>query len=149
MGESAGGPFDILTLNGSTGGVLRTVTQQVGTSAVMSMLQPPHLGAPVNFIVYGYLGEAGLDEVVNVPLGIGDMSIAPEPLAMPVGSPSYFTFTDNLGTGAAVFMPSSPTPWISSVGPVIPFPLVLTFQGIVDEGGGLYRPTNAVILRVE
>ncbi len=143
VGESAGGPFDVVLINGSAGDSMRTVTIPLGTSSSMSMTQPPSLPNPVGFAIFGLIGEATPASITTVPLGIGKMTFAPCPL-LPT-HPALFTLTNNLGAFCPQLVPSTPTSWTSSPFPPIFFPLQLTFQGVIEESPGVYVPTNMVI----
>ncbi len=148
IGELVGGPYDILTINGSAGGPLRKVVVPLGSSSTMSMLQPPNLPLPAKFVIFGFLGEANFDSVLNVPLGIGNMMFAPSPMVPPFFQSIFFTYTDNYNPASPQLVSSTPTPWSSGLGPSIPFPLTITFQGVMEELGN-FRPTNAIIFEVK
>ncbi|MCB9832543.1 MAG: right-handed parallel beta-helix repeat-containing protein [Planctomycetes bacterium] len=150
VGESAGGPYDIMRINGSGGGPLRRVTIPVGTAATLEMSQPPSSLNPVDFSIFGVVGEANLDTVCTVPLGIGEMGFAPAPAA-PLLQPILFTYASSVGTinGVSPFLATSPTPWAAGPGPVIPIPLILTFQGVIAEGLNVFTPTNLIVFKVE
>ncbi len=147
VGETMGGPFDVLQVNGSAGDVFRTVTIPLGTSSNISMVQPPNLANPAGFAIFGLLGEATEASITNVPLGIGNMTFTPCPLVP--GHPALFTLTNNLGTFCPQLLPSGPTMWTSPAFPPIFFPLTLTFQGVIEEAPGVYVPTNMVIYKTE
>ncbi len=149
-GENNGGPFDLLTMNGSAGGMFRRVEVPIGASSSLEMAQPPYLTAPVQYAIYGILGEANFDSVINVPLGIGDMMFAPAPM-IPWPHPSFFMLASTFGP-IGFWQPlftAMPTPWSSGPGPAIPFPFLMTIQGILEEGPGVYVPTNALIFEVK
>ena len=42
----------------------------------------------------------------------------------------------------APLFPASPTPWMSGPGPGIPFPFLMTIQGIIEESPGVFVPTK-------
>ncbi len=148
IGELVGGPYDILAINGTAGGPLRKVVVPLGSSSTMSMLQPSNLPLPAKFVIFGFLGEANFDSVVSVPLGIGNMMFAPSPLVPPFFQSIFFIYTDNYNTASPQLVSSNPTPWTSGFGPTIPFPITLTFQGVIEELG-TFRPTNAIIFEVK
>ena len=148
IGELMGGPYDILAINGTAGGPLRKVVVPLGSSSTMSMLQPPNLPLPAKFVIFGFLGEANFDSVLNVPLGIGNMMFAPSPMVPPFFQSIFFTYTDNYNPASPQLVSSNPTPWASGFGPTIPFPITLTFQGVIEELGS-FRPTNAIIFEVK
>ena len=150
IGAYSGGPWDVLKINGSAGGLWRKVTVPIGTSSSLEMDQPPTAAGPVHFSVFGILGEANFDSVVTVPLGIGDMMFAPAPM-IPFLHPSFFTLASTVGT-LGLYAPifnATPTPWNSGPGPAIPFPMLMTLQGIIEESPGVYVPTNALIFEVK
>ncbi len=147
VGVSNNGPFDVLQVNGSFGDVLRTVSVPLGTSSTVSMLQPPNLASPAGFAILGMVGEATEQSIITVPIGIGEMTFAPCPVFP--WFPILFTLTNNLGSFCPQFVASTPTPWASFPFPAIPFPLTLTFQGVVEESPGVYVPTNMVVYKAE
>ncbi len=150
VGETAGGPYDVLTMNGSKGDVLRKIEVPIGSSVSLEMAQPAHLSGPLNFSIFGILGEANFDSVISVPLGIGDMMFAPAPM-IPFLHPSFFTMASTvgqLGLYAPLFV-ATPTPWVSGPGPSIPIPLLLTLQGVIEESPGVFVPTNALVFEVK
>ena len=148
VGVGAGGPFAILSVNGSTGGLDRRVLAPVGSAAVVTMAQPPQLSGPRSFAIFALLDRPRLSYVINVPLGIGDMAFAPCPM-ITLLFPYLFTFTNNFGPDpCGEFVPSTPTPWSSPPGPAIPFPLTISLQGVIEEAPGVYVPTNLVTYEV-
>ena len=150
VGENNGGPFDILTMNGSSGGLFRRIEVPIGSSSSLEMAQPPYLSSPAQFAIYGILGEANFSSVTNVPLGIGNMMFAPAPM-IPYLHPSFFMLASTfgpIGPWQPLFS-ATPTPWSSGPGPAIPFPFLMTIQGIIEEGPGVYVPTNALIFEVK
>ena len=150
VGENAGGPFDILEVNGSAGGALRRVSVPIGSSGIVDVLQPPHLQNPVHFTVFGFFGAANFDTVVNVPFGIGDMMFTLCPMA-PAFQPQLFSFATSttipLGCGPLFW--ATPTPWTSPPGPAIFFPLTITLQGVIEEAPGVLVPTNAIVYELK
>ncbi len=150
VGAAAGGPYDILKMNGTSGGIMRHLEVAIGTSSTLEMDQPPHLIGPLQFSIFGIIGEANFDSVINVPLGIGDMMFAPAPM-IPFLHPSFFTLASSVGQLGfyAPLFSATPTPWNSGFGPAIPFPLKITIQGIIEEAPGVFAPTNALIFEVK
>ncbi len=147
VGETSGGPFDVLQVNGSAGDIFRTVTVPLGTASTLTMLQPSNVANPASFAIFGMVGEAQFELVTTVPLGIGEMIFPPCPLLPFI--PDLFTLTNNFGPSCAQVVGSTPTPWTSIQFPPIGFPITLTFQGIIEESPGVYVPTNGVIYRAE
>ncbi len=149
-GENNGGPFDVLSINGSSGGLFRRIEVPIGSSNSLEMAQPSYLSGAAQFAVYGILGEANFNSVTTVPLGIGDMMFAPAPM-IPYLHPSFFMLVSTFGP-VGPWQPlfwATPTPWASGPGPAIPFPFLMTVQGIIEEGPGIYVPTNALIFEVK
>ncbi len=70
---------------------------------------------------------------------------------IPCIHPSFFTLASTvgpLGLYASIFQ-ATPTPWNSGPGPGIPFPLLITIQGVLEEAPGVFLPTNALIFEVK
>ncbi len=145
----ANGPFDLLKINGSAGGVDRRVTVGVGSSSVVTMDTPPTGVASANFVIFGLLGEADVETAIQLPYGIGEMMFAPQPMVPAFLHWLFFTYTDNFNPAAPQFTGSTPTAWSSGLGPAIPLPLTLTLQGVIEEAPGVYVPTNAVLFEVQ
>ncbi|MCB9832916.1 MAG: hypothetical protein H6807_10600 [Planctomycetes bacterium] len=149
VGAGSGGPHDVLLLNGTTGNALREVRAGVGSSLQFTVAQPPHLATAVDFSIFGMLAEAEIEQVINVPLGVGPMSFLPAPLA-PYLQPVFFTAASSIGSfnGVAPLTMASPTPWTSGAFS-IPFALDLSFQAVLEEAPGLYTVSNLVVLKVD
>lgn len=147
VGVGSGGPFNVLTVNGSSGGILRAVDVQVSTPFTISVAQPPTTTLPAPFVLWGYIGTAGSQDQVLTPYGT--LCIVPEPLLF--GVPWLFTLADNIGVGPAPLLPSVPAPWSYSLPFGIPFPGTYTLQGIILQPNGISTnaaTTNGILLRV-
>lgn len=147
VGVGSGGPFDVLTINGSAGGILRTVDLQVFSPFTVAVAQPPTTTLPAPFVIWGYIGTAGPQDQVLTPYGT--LCIVPEPLFF--GVPWLFTLADSIGVGPAPLLPSVPAPWSYALPFGIPFPGTYTIQGLIFQPSGISTnaaTTNGIILRV-
>ncbi|MCB9832713.1 MAG: hypothetical protein H6807_09580 [Planctomycetes bacterium] len=146
VGIAAGGPFDVLTINGSAGGAERKVIATVGSPAAIEIRQPPHVAGPCRFVIFGIFGEAEVDHLVTVPYGIGEMAFAPLPmLPAQLQWSVAFVLTDNFSPTSPQLMASTATPWLSAQGPAIGWPLTISLQGVLEEAPGLLVPTNVIV----
>ncbi len=143
VGVGAGGPYDVLVLNGSTGAPSRVVDLSLGTAFTLAMLQPPTNPFPAPFAVGAFIGLPGADEITPLPFGLGNACIP----ALP-GYPGYFVLTNSFVPPPNGPVTSTPTPWSwSHPGPAFPF--TITFQGVIQGTPALIQLTNAVALRVQ
>ena len=149
VGSGSGGPFDVLTVNGSTGGFSRRVNAGLNQSLTFALSTPPGNG-PSNFAVFGLIGIPSPASSVALPLAIGDALFVPCPLDP--FNPALFTLADNFPIGACPpYLPSSTTPWSLTVPGGVPVPVDVTLQAIVEDVTmpSAYAVTNGVILRVQ
>lgn len=147
VGVGSGGPYNVLTINGSSGGILRTVDVQVFTPFTLSVAQPPTTTLPAPFVIWGYIGTAGPQDFLPTPYGT--LCIVPEPLFF--GLPWLFTLVDNIGVGPAPLLPSVPAPWSLALPFGIPIPGTYTLQGVILQPNGISTnpaTTNGIVLRV-
>ena len=148
VGVPGAGPYDVLAINGNAGGLSRTASMLAGTPFSIDMTTPPTHPGSAPFAIFGLLRAALPSDAIILPFGIGEMVFPPCPL-IPVLEPLLFTLTNNAGTSPCTeVLPSTPTPWTSGVLPGIPFPITVTFQGVVEETPGVWRTTNGIILEV-
>jgi hypothetical protein len=149
VGIGAGGPYDVLTINGSAGGVSRRVDVPLGGAASVDLATPPTSALPAHFVLFMTLGAAlGTDTVL--PFGIGTMTFMP--CVLDPANPLLFTLSDSLGLGVCpALFPSTPTPWQLLIPPgVLTSPLTVTLQGVIVDGTASvgFSVTNGVILSV-
>ncbi len=147
VGIGQGGPFDVLAIDGSFGGASRRVDVGLGQPFTLSVLQPPSAPTPSSFALWGFTGVPG--PAAGIQTTFGAMTFRPLPLDP--DAPWLFTLANNLWPDPAALVVSSPAPWSLPV-PGLPFPLTLTFQGLIVDSPGPSSPlgiTNGVILRVE
>ncbi|MCB9833060.1 MAG: hypothetical protein H6807_11365 [Planctomycetes bacterium] len=133
---------NVLTFNGTSGGLTRSVTVDAGSIATIAV-DTPVPGTISPFIIWGYLGVPGAAESFAIPFAGGDMAFLPH--LLDVGNPVLFTFTNNLLAPGSGLLYSTPAPW-SATGPCVPFPITMTLQGLIFDGSGPLRITNAITL---
>ena len=143
VGLGAGGPFDVLTVNGDAGGTLRRVDVPVAATWTLEMNQPPTTAVPARFYCAGFIAFALPNAAIPLPFGIGDFVF---PLPFPGPTATTFILAESFGLGSGL-AGATPTPWTLSVGGV-PFPIDLTFQAFIEETPGVLKTTNAVYVRV-
>ncbi len=133
---------DLIVFNGTSGGTTRTVTVDAGSTCSLAVASPvPNTPAP--FILWGYLGVPGPADRFPIPFAGGSMAFLPHLLDM--GNPRLFTFSNNLLEPNSGLLFSTPAPW-SVTGPASPFPITMTIQGLIADGPGALRLTNAMTL---
>jgi hypothetical protein len=147
VGLGAGGPYDVLSINGSFGGSSRRVDVPIGQPITIGLSQPPSNPVPAHFAIWGISGAPSPEAAVSTVFGT--ISFAPTPL-FPT-APFLFTLTNNLWSDPTSLLTSSTAPFALST-PGLPIPATLTFQGMVVDSaslGNLPGITNGVILRVQ
>jgi hypothetical protein len=136
----AGGPENVLFVNGSAGVAGRRVDVLAGTSLAIAM-QPPTGQTAAGFALFGFLGTPSAAD--TTPLGaIGTMCFRPAPL--PPIDPRGFTLTENFGLGLASLTSSQPAPYTLNVplGAAPTLELVFALQGVIGD------PTNPLGISV-
>ena len=139
----------VFCINGLTGGALRRVDVQFGSTFVMQMANPSAtLPGQAPFAVYGQFNVETPGFAYTLPLGFGEMSMIPCEYA--VNDPSKFLlvsnwFTSQCGPGL-LNMPPAPS-FAFVVAPSVPISIQL--QGaILDQSQATnVAITNALILR--
>jgi len=147
VGLFAAFPETVLTLNGSAGGVSLRVPVGLGQPFNIGMGQPSTLATPAGFTLFA---EVGLPSAVTVyPTIFGNFSITPQPAAP--SNPFLFHIADSLGFGNPI-VAATPAPWSVTVPSGLPHPLLVTFQGLIEDMAvpfpGNLAITNTVILDV-
>jgi hypothetical protein len=146
VGQSSGGPYDVLFVNGSSGGLLRTVDVAVAQPFTLSMAQPPSSTVPVPFVLWMLVGVSGYFDITPSPYGT--LCIIPHLIAPNL--PFLATVCDSIGTGPVALLPATATPWTFSFPSGSPMIADFTLQGLVLQPGGaspIGAITNAVVLR--
>ena len=144
VGVGAGGPYDVVKVNGSAGGLLRDVTTTVGSTFSIGVDQPPTTASPTGFYLAGVFGRPAPNALFSLPIGIGDMCFV---LPFPSATATEFIVAESFGFNNAM-IPATLTPWSVSIAGGLPFAIQLTFQGVVEESPGVFRTTNAVTLNI-
>lgn len=148
VGLNAGGPYDVLTLNGSAGGVGRRVDLFQGVGISLAMATPPTSGGNEPFVLYGKLSD--LDSAELTPIAnIGDFCFVPVHL-FPF-DPDIFVVTDSfILNDPYAILPPSLTPWGFTLPSGLGFPFTMVFQGAVGDPSAPLgiSTTNAIIMNV-
>lgn len=144
VGIGLGGPFDVLTINGTAGLPGRRVNVGIAQSFTFAVLSPPSNPMPANFVIAGYVGIPCTQDTTPLPGSLGTLCFLPSVLGST--NPGAFMLADSLGLGIG-FLPATPTPWGFGVGGV-GFPLQVTLQGLIEETPGVLRTTNAITLAI-
>lgn len=143
VGAGAGGPFDVLLINGENGGIDRRVVLEQEDSFTLEVLQPPGQNQAADFIIFGFIGIPDPGMVQVLPMGVGSTAIPVEILTP--GVPGAFTLTASQGGIPSQLVTSTPAPW-SLTSPGAPFELKISFQGVITDGAGGLDVTNGIIV---
>lgn len=146
VGVGSGGPFDVLFVNGSAGGMPRRVDIALSSSITIDLVQPSTNPFPAAFLLVGYVGVPGPEHVTTLPFGIGSLCI-PSPQLTP-GYPGSFVLANSYGPDSQALLPATLTPWTAVVAG-LPFPFQFTLQGVIAQDPGSVRATNGVLINVE
>ncbi|MCB9832338.1 MAG: S8 family serine peptidase [Planctomycetes bacterium] len=145
LGGGGSGPYDTFYVNESAGGLDRTVHAAIGQDLDYSMLQPFANPNPANFALFAYLGVPPSYLELTLPFGIGPVLWLP--CTASPANPIGFLVTNSTGLDPCPQLVSStPTPWRFTHVGGLPFPLTVTFYGIVEETPATLSVTNAVVL---
>ncbi len=142
-----GGYQDALTINGSEGGVFRTVEVPIGNPFTFSLAMPvfnPSSGA--NFFLMGWLGIP--QQSWEYPLGsVGTLVFPPCDLTGPGGASLNLASTFGPTLCGEILPGAYPAPWsFSHPGLTFGIP-ALTMQAVIEFYPGILRTTNAVIFK--
>ena len=131
----------LLSVNGLTD---RVVRMTAGSSITTSMAQPDSTTAPQGFSIAGFLGTPDLNQHTTFP-GVGTVAL-PLPFLNP--TPGAFFYASTWGGLGPMFL-AGLTPWSISH-PTLPFPIVVTFQGIYADPSTAsgFDITNRVVVEV-
>lgn len=143
VGLGTGGPFDLLTVNGSTGGVGRTVTLGIASPVTISLATAPGGLTPAPFLLFGTMGQPAPSSVYTLPIGIGQSCFPPCTLAP--ATPGLFTLASTFGPDpCGVLFPAPSAPWSVAAPSGPPFPFTCTLQGVIAQAVGSYAVSNAL-----
>ncbi|MEZ6194381.1 MAG: IPT/TIG domain-containing protein [Planctomycetota bacterium] len=143
--SNPGGPFDVLTINGSAGGFYRTVTIDTYTPWSIQLAQPPTNPSAAKMAIIATFGVPNQSTAYSTPWG--DLCFAPY---FVVPAPYFFTLVDSLVLSPAL-LPPFMTPFNFAI-PGIDIPITVTFQGAVIEDNADPNSvgiTNAVVLEIK
>jgi hypothetical protein len=149
VGSGIGGPFNVLTVNGSTGGFSRRVQASIGQTLTFAVSTPPANG-PSSFAIFGIVGIPGPTASYALPLAIGNMVFTPCPIDS--YNTSLLTLADNFPIGGCPpYLPSFDSPWSTSVPGGVPVAVDVTIQGVIEDvtKPSTYAVTNGIIVRVQ
>ncbi|MCB9832831.1 MAG: hypothetical protein H6807_10175 [Planctomycetes bacterium] len=141
--DGSGGLADSLLFNGSAGGVARKVWTPVGASYTIDVLPAP-ADASAHFVVFGKLGAPEPANLFPIPFAQGTMAFPPQ-VAAPLDPTLFTAFDSTFGFVPLLSVPIPPAPF-SYTGLALPFPTVVTLQGLITVGPTSVRLTNAVVI---
>lgn len=147
VGESAGGPFDVLKVQGRVGNGHR-VNVDLGEPIVIALEQPPTVPYSTGLVVYGRIGAASTSEAFTLPFGLGEFAFTPCSFDPTDGS--LFVLASDFAPGCPPLAPAGGTPWSLSIPGGIGFPFDFTLQGFVGDLSAPFgiSKTNAVLVVV-
>jgi hypothetical protein len=144
VGVGAGGPIDILLVNGSNGGFSRRVTMPILTPFAIDVVPPPTSPGPAPFVIFGMIGTPTSADVF--PLPFGAMCFTP---SIFTPAPAGFVLVDNFFLGGPPLLPATPTPWSFTVATGMPFAIEMTLQGVIIENVTTLSITNVIQIVVQ
>jgi hypothetical protein len=149
VGRGAGGPHDVVLVNGSAGNGHR-VNAAVGATLTIEVRQPPSSALPAAFILFGFLGTPTAADEMELPAGLGRMSFVPCPFAP--ADPRLFVLADAFGLpGCQALVGAQPASWSLSLPAGVPIAASFALQGIAyDPSAAIdFAKTNAVLVIVD
>ena len=145
VGDTAGGPFDVLTVNGSIGDFFRRVEVLTFDPFTIELAQPSTNPNPAAHLIFGQFGAADGSAPTLTPFGTICFPVLGG-ATQPIGT---FVLANRFGIGPSPLVGATLTPWtFQSSG--IGFPVTATLQGIVVDSAApiALGVTNAVILDI-
>jgi hypothetical protein len=131
-----GVPYDVLRVNGSTGGLGRSVDLADLGSLTIDVDNPPSHTGNANFALFAWFSIPTDADAIDLG-AIGTLCFPP-----------IYWVANNLPVGPPGTLSSTPAPW-SYTEPSLDGPLDLVLQGVIEENaGGRLRTTNAVLVQV-
>lgn len=149
VGVGAGGPYDLLAVNGRFGNGHR-VNLAIGESITFELRQAPNNAVPAPFAIFGMIGTPTAAERFTLPLGLGDLVMTPCPLDP--ANPVLFTLADAFGIpGCAPILPAAATAWSFTVPGGLPAAASFAVQGIMYDPAAPFglAKTNGVLVIVD
>ena len=146
VSANAGGPFDLLRVNGSPGNLERAVRLDRMDPFTISIDQPPMNPNPANYLIFGSLGSPTRASVFGSPWG--DFCFTP---ALFAPSPGLFTLANSFAPSSGLLL-FGPTPFSYARSAGLGFPATFVLQGLIVQNGAQTNNlaiTNAVTIEVE
>jgi hypothetical protein len=143
-GAGLGGPYDVLTLNGTPGLPSRIVDVAIGAPITLGVSQPPSNTNPADFIIWGGFGIPASQDTFPTPYGY--MCFPPSSL---LPYPGLFVVANSFGPA---IIPATPAPFTHSSAGGVPTPLTVVMQGMIvhqSVAANNIAITNAIVLRVQ
>lgn len=144
-GDAGNQHFEPLRINGSTGGLGRSVDVDFFETIEISMVQPPTHPIPSDFVIFGRIGLPTPGEALSFG-SIGTSVFTPWPLD--AGNPLLFFFTSSYAPDPNMLVPSTAAPWSFVLPGGLAFEVELVFQGFIADTPGPLQTTNAVRMHV-
>ena len=147
VGQGAGGPYNLLTINGQTGGTLRRVQVGVGQALTFGVAQPPTYASPAGLHVIGWVGIPTPNYETSLGASVGTTVFPPCEIAP--GLSNFTAFSTLPASPCGPLVGAGPTPFSYS-NPGFPYPIFdITFQAIVQTSVSGWQVANAVILNYQ
>lgn len=146
-GSGAGGPFDVLTINGSAGGTAHRVDVATGTPITITLTPPASHPGNAKFALYVLVGAPSPSIEFNTFLG---PMVFPPTYFAPQSSGVY-TLGNSFGPDPTAIAPATAAPWSFVLPAWLPAGTTFTFQGVIEDDTSSSSPlgiTNAVIVQV-
>lgn len=129
VGAGAGGPFDVLTINSSSGGGGRTISVAQFAPITFGMAQPPTNPLAAPFVIFGTLGFPAITDSFAIT-GLGTFCFTPFFLAPQ--NLNLFVLADSIDPNDPfALLPSTPAPWTFTLPGGIPGPFDFALQGAI------------------
>ena len=148
VAAQAGGPFDVLTINGSSGGSGRRVVVPLNQPITIAVDAPPTSPTPAAFLIFGFIGQPLPGDAFPLPAGLGIMAFPPA-LLFPA-DPRLFTFADSSGLCGCALVGAALTPFTYTHAPGLGYPERVGLQGLISDPTKTlgWSVTNGVLLDV-
>ena len=144
--DGMGGIADILTVNGSAGGIDRTVDVGIGAAFALELAQPPTNTNPSSHVIFGRIGTA--DGTGSITVSFGTLCFPAS--VTPIQPIATFVVTNTFGAIPSPMLQATQTPFIANFPAGLPFATTVTLQGIVVNSQTPFTlaMTNAVVLAI-
>jgi hypothetical protein len=145
--NGVGGTFDMIRIDGSSGGAPRRVDRGLNVGFAVSFDQPPTFALPAPYYAFALVGVPSPADVFNPGLGIGPLCFPP-PIFAPT-DPRLFLFADAiLGINPTAVVPvAGPAPFLVPIPAGLPVQVDIALTAVAVDGATLLR-TNSILLSV-